>query len=191
MFSQVSVCPRGGWGVCPIAYWDTPPGQTPPWADTTPWADNSLGRHLPGQTPPKQTPPWTDTPLGRHPLCRHPLCRHPHPAQCMLGCGQQAGGTHPTWMYSYLYFCWSVQTIKRLKVILIVAQLDWCSLSITMEAFTPTRYKQPKFTKSSTPLHLSRDVVDDIARYKVKNVQIQEAKPHAHWNANFKSINIC
>ena len=37
MFSQVSVCPRGG--VCPIACWDTlPPGQTPPW-QTPPWAD--------------------------------------------------------------------------------------------------------------------------------------------------------
>ena len=29
MFSQVSVCPRGG-GVCPIACWDTHPQQVPP-----------------------------------------------------------------------------------------------------------------------------------------------------------------
>ena len=51
--------------------------------------------------------------------------------------------------------------------------------------------KQSKFPKSSTPLHPSRDVVDDIGGYEVENVQIQEAKPHAHLNANFKSINIC
>ena len=37
---------------------------------------NPLGRH----------PPLVDTPLGRH--------------QCMLGYGQQAGGTHPTGMHS-------------------------------------------------------------------------------------------
>ena len=36
------------------------------------------------------TSPWADTTLGRH----HPL------AQCMLGYGQQAGGTHPTEMHS-------------------------------------------------------------------------------------------
>ena len=42
MFSQVSVCPRGG--VCSIACWDTHlPGQTPP-----------LGRHPPGRHPPAQ-----------------------------------------------------------------------------------------------------------------------------------------
>ena len=39
-----------------------------------------------GQTPPGQThPPWTDP-----------------PAQCMMGYGQQAGGTHPTGMHSCL-----------------------------------------------------------------------------------------
>ena len=50
MFSQVSVCPRGG-GVCPIACWDTPSplGKTPPRVDTPPGpeADTPLG-----QTPP-------------------------------------------------------------------------------------------------------------------------------------------
>ena len=56
MFSQVSVCPRGG--VCPIACWDTHTGQT-----------------------------------------LHPQAGHP-PAQCMLGYGQQEGGTHPTGMHS-------------------------------------------------------------------------------------------
>ena len=54
----------GGWGVCSIACWDTPPG-----------------RH-----------PWAKTPLGRH----------PPPVQCMLVYGQQAGGSHPTGMYSWL-----------------------------------------------------------------------------------------
>ena len=61
MFSQVSVCPQGG-------YLPHTPGQTP----------------SPGQTP----RPWADTPLGRHPLTlvRHPLPlgRHP-PTQSMLG----------------------------------------------------------------------------------------------------------
>ena len=42
----------------------------------TPRQAPSLGRHSPGQIPP--------------------------PAQCMLGYGQQAGGTHPAGMYSCL-----------------------------------------------------------------------------------------
>ena len=58
----------------------------------------------PGQTPPRQTPSPGQTP---------PL------AQCMLGYGQQAGGTHPTGMHSCIHivsdfihictlieFCW-------------------------------------------------------------------------------------
>ena len=56
-----------------------------------PWADIPLGR------PPGQTPPWADTPTfwaDTPPLGRHP------PAQYMLGCGQQAGGMHPTGMHS-------------------------------------------------------------------------------------------
>ena len=62
MFSQVSVCPQGGGGFCPIACWDIPPG--------------TRGRHPPGRHPPEQTPPWetppgpeADTLPGRHPLC--------------------------------------------------------------------------------------------------------------------------
>ena len=39
------------------------------------------------------TPQWTDTPLHRPPA----------PGQCMLGYGQQAGGTHPTGMHSCSY----------------------------------------------------------------------------------------
>ena len=87
MFSQVSVRPQGG--VCPIAYWDTPPGtrgrHRPPWADTP------LGRHTPRQIPP----------LGRH----HPpqTGQTPPPAQCMLGYGQQAGDTHPIGIHSSLF----------------------------------------------------------------------------------------
>ena len=72
VFSQVSVCSRGG-GVClwsgGVAY--TPPRQTP-----LPWADTPLGRHLPG---------------------KHPLPGRHHPAN-----GQQAGGTHPTGMHPCL-----------------------------------------------------------------------------------------
>ena len=70
-----------------------------------PWADTPWGRHPPGQTP-GQIPPWADPPhradtlLGRHPPGQtHPSDRHP-PAQCMLGYGQQADGTHPTGMQS-------------------------------------------------------------------------------------------
>ena len=60
MFSQVSVCPRGG--ACSIACWDTHPQprdqrQTPPWADT-PWAET----------------PWVNTPLDRHPHRQRPPC---------------------------------------------------------------------------------------------------------------------
>ena len=50
-------------------------------------ATPSLGRS------PRQTPPWSDTP----------------PAQCMLGYGQRAGGTHPTGMH-YLWF-WTRNSI--------------------------------------------------------------------------------
>ena len=43
--------------------------------------------------------------LGRHPLyplARHPPGQTPLPVQCMLGYGQQAGGTNPTGMHSCL-----------------------------------------------------------------------------------------
>ena len=70
-------------------------GYTPPWAGTHP-----LGRHPPGQTPPTPCP---DTPLGRHPPAQCMLgYTHTHPAQGMLGYGQQAGSTHLTGMYSCL-----------------------------------------------------------------------------------------
>ena len=54
--------------------------------------------------------PWADIPPSRHPslpsACwdtHTPLasaCWDTPPAQCMLGYGQQAGGTHPTGMHS-------------------------------------------------------------------------------------------
>ena len=47
------------------------------------------GQTPPGQTTPEETPP--EDPPGQTP-----------PAQCMLGYGQQAGGTHPTGMHSCL-----------------------------------------------------------------------------------------
>ena len=58
----------------------TPPGQTPPWPDTspgqTPPADTLLDRHL----------PWPDNPMGRHLPCQTPpLAREPCP------------GRHPPW----------------------------------------------------------------------------------------------
>ena len=97
MLSQVSVCPGGCLPHCMLGY--TPPMGKPPWTDTRKGAD----------TPPHQadTPrantPQADTPtLGRHPhLGRHPPA-DPAPTQCMLGYGQQAGGTHRTGMHSCL-----------------------------------------------------------------------------------------
>ena len=61
--------------VCQSFCHTPPPEQTPPW-QTPP--------------PPGQTLPWADTPWADF----------PPPAQCMLGYGQQAGGTHLTGMQS-------------------------------------------------------------------------------------------
>ena len=52
-----------------------------------------LSRYTPGQV----HPPGRYTPLGRY----TPQAGTP-PRQCMLGYGQQAGGTHPTGMHSCL-----------------------------------------------------------------------------------------
>ena len=64
--------------------------------------EGGLPHDPPGHTPPGQTPTlWADT----HPQSRHPSRQTP-PAQCMLGYGQQAGGTHPTGMqFRFKYFC--------------------------------------------------------------------------------------
>ena len=97
-------------GVCLNACWDTPrqapPRQTPP-ADTP-------RRHPPGRHPPADTP-WADTPWAV------PL-RRPPPAQCMVGYGQQAGGTHPTGMQ----FC----NIEILPFVLV-----WSYFLIMFQAF--------------------------------------------------------
>ena len=71
-------------------------------ATHTPWADTPLGRHPlpPGQTPSLGRHPWPDTPWAYIPLVTHPPGQKP-PGQCMLGYGQQAGGTHPTGMQSW------------------------------------------------------------------------------------------
>ena len=78
-------------------------GRHPPWADTphgqtTPWADNPLSRHPPGQV---SSP-------GRDPS-----------SQCMLGYGQQAGGTHPTGMHScFGVYCVSAEALSQEEPIL-------------------------------------------------------------------------
>ena len=50
-----------------------------PWAGTPSWAG---------------TPPWAGIPPSRYTPSRYT------PQQCILGCGRQAGGTHPTGMHS-------------------------------------------------------------------------------------------
>ena len=59
MFSQASVCPPQGGGVCLSAWWDTPPWErTPP-----PWSRHPRSRHPLEQTPPRaDNPPWEQTP---------------------------------------------------------------------------------------------------------------------------------
>ena len=87
----------------------------------------SMGGCLPhcmlGYTPPHRHPqadtPGQTPPLGRHPLPPQqtpPLGRHP-PAQCMLGYGQQAGGTHPTGMQSCSIRYQSIQSIGASDVV--------------------------------------------------------------------------
>ena len=80
MFSQVSVCPQGD-----VCIWSRGVAYSPR-ADT-PQADTLQADTL-GRQPPEQTPA-----LDRHPSM-----------QCMLGYGQQAGGTHPTGMHSCLLY---------------------------------------------------------------------------------------
>ena len=128
IFLHMSVIQFTGEGVC-----GRPPKQTS-LADTPP----PLGRHCPrqrppcadiplvvtpGQTPSGQTPPWADTPPTAEPLWvdtipgQTPTLGRPPlpPVQCMLGYGQQAGGTHPTGMHTcfmifldifWIYFPW-------------------------------------------------------------------------------------
>ena len=67
----------------------------------TPCADQ--GRHPPGRHSPGQAPLWVDTLLARHPLADPPRQTTP-PLPDTTGYGQQAGGTHPTGMYSCYWF---------------------------------------------------------------------------------------
>ena len=77
MFLHLSASHSVRGGICPSAWWDTPP---PPWADT-PQADIHLGRYHLGRHPhpwsdtPQADTPWIDTPLGRHPSSRRLLLR--------------------------------------------------------------------------------------------------------------------
>ena len=89
VFTPVCHSVQGG---CPPlvrgGVWHTPPGRQHPWADTPP------GRHQ---------SPWVDTLLPSACWDTHPCPAHAGihpPAQCMLGYGQQVGGTHPTGMHS-------------------------------------------------------------------------------------------
>ena len=90
------------------------------WAGT-PWQVHCLGRYTPQQVPPRQvhppgrynpaqqvqppqagTLPWQVPPWAGTPPDRYPPRQVQPPQKCMLGYGQQAGGTHPTGMHSCL-----------------------------------------------------------------------------------------
>ena len=49
-------------------------------------------------------PPFPADPLAGTPRAGTPHWVGTPPGQCMLGYGQQAGGTHPTGMHSCLYY---------------------------------------------------------------------------------------
>ena len=85
MYSQASVILfMGGGCVSQHAMGQTPPRQTPPWADIPhPWADPPT---------PRQTPPMRHHSQGRHPPGRHP----PPPTATAVD------STHPTGMHSCL-----------------------------------------------------------------------------------------
>ena len=66
--------------------------------------------HPPGQVDPRQVPLLAGTPQQVHPPGRYPLGRYTPRPQCMLGYGQQAGGTHPTGMH----YCYCLYRTKIL-----------------------------------------------------------------------------
>ena len=84
----------------------TPLGWYTSWVGTPPWEGTPPGRYTPGRYTPWQVhhPEGTPSPAGTPPPIRqvHPPEAHPL-QQCMLGYGQQVGGTHPTGMHS----CWT------------------------------------------------------------------------------------
>ena len=73
------------------------------WAGTPPRAGTPPGRYTPWQVHPP-----AGTPHGRY----NPPWAGTHPRQCMLGYGQQAGGTHPTGMHSCFLF-YPIHGIRR------------------------------------------------------------------------------
>ena len=73
----------------------------------SPQADTPLGRHPPGR------PPWADTPEQTTAGQTLSLADAPPSAQCMLGYGQKAGGTHPTGMHSCYFFIISLPVIYK------------------------------------------------------------------------------
>ena len=80
----------------------TPPSRYSPLAGTPP-----RQVHPPAGIPPRQVPPGRHTPWQVHPLASTPPRAGTPPGrytpqQYMLGCGQQAGGTHPTGMHCCL-----------------------------------------------------------------------------------------
>ena len=80
---------------------------------------------VPGETHPLpgQTPPWADTPPD---------------VQCMLGYGQQAGGTHPTGMHSCIEILSLPRTGKDLCIIFFVSASSWlCTLVKISEIENP------------------------------------------------------
>ena len=99
MFLHVSVILfTGGWGVCPIACWDTSPlgpEAGTPWDQAPPRAGTTRTRHSPGT----RYHPGAGT--LHPPGTRHPLELALPPSAVHAGIyGQQASGMHPTGMQS-------------------------------------------------------------------------------------------
>ena len=89
-----SFCSEGGVVPGQVPQAGTPPGRYihppglvhPSWAGTLPGRYTPIGRY---NLLSRYNPPGRYIPLGRY-----------KPRQCMLGYGQQVGGTHPTGMHS-------------------------------------------------------------------------------------------
>ena len=122
MFSQVSVCPQregGTWAGTPQA--STPPRQVHPQAGS----------------PPGRCTPWVGTPRAGTP---------PRP-QCMLGYGQQAGGTHPTGMHSCIVLQPTPQNLQRSNA----KSMTYCSTDKTVLELIPNRFYIKRSNTHFTP----------------------------------------
>ena len=104
VFTGVCLSTGGGDSTCagtpprsaPGRYTPTPQ-QVHPQTSTPLLAGTPPGRY----PPPRQVPPGRYTPQQVHPPGQFPpQGRYTPRSQCMLGYGQQAGGTHPTGMHS-------------------------------------------------------------------------------------------